>query len=63
MNGMRMRFIDCLCYIEYRPKLGMFDVMPPYGDRYGHRLIPKRIHRTNDLFAAISSARHERPSC
>lgn len=61
-NGYRVVLHGTDAVIEYRPKLGMFDVMRP--GHYGPwRQFPTRIHRTNDLFAAISSARSGKPSC
>ena len=40
--------------IEYRPKLGMWDVLVPVT--YGRTQYPRRVYRTDDLFAAISRA-------
>lgn len=50
-------------YIEYRPKLKLFDVMKPDGMRLGYgRTVPEVIVRTNSLFIAITWAlRDDKP--
>lgn len=60
-NGGRLWIDGCECYVEVRPKLGVYDVLRPM--RYGHRCFDTLVCRTPDLFAAISSAIHGRPSC
>jgi len=43
------------CWLEYRPKLGLWDVMTPV--RYGWQEFPKPAERHTDLFSAISALR------
>jgi hypothetical protein len=60
INGMVLRIMGAEAWIEYRPYLGMFDVMYHVNSR---RIITRRALRTNDLFAAISCAIHWRTPC
>lgn len=48
---LRVRGLDDT-WIEFRPKLGVWDVVQDVGP--GYRIIAKRLLRTDDLFAAIS---------
>lgn len=43
------------CHLEYRPKLGLWDVMTPV--RYGYTVFFKPAERHPDFFAAISALR------
>lgn len=62
-NGWALYLHDSNRYIEWRPKLKLFDVMKPDGMRLGYNhTVPEVIIRTNSVFVAITWAlRDDKP--